>query len=244
MKKWVLAGLCLASGAMMVLPGSRKLCEFTRAVLVPVSDITMAVPGTIRERIDEMARDPAERRDEQVESLRRFIVSQQEIIRAQRRQIDGLAGWRSKLKGFRCKLIEARIVSSEAVTLRNRRLVNAGRDRGTAPGDLVTTRRLLHEIDVALPEALTVLGRNFVVGRIIDSAAFSATLQLVTDPGFEMPAALWRLVGPGQKRSLWVPDESTGRRKVMMSHDGKTPGYHAVGDAILVQAQGDGRQIV
>jgi len=243
-KGWVLGGLCLLSVALMVLPGSRWLGRAVRPALVPLAALGMNVPVSIWTRLDEIAGPRRARPDAQVAELRRLLLVQQEMIDRQRRRIERLSGWRSKLKGFRCRLIEASVIGAEAVPLRDRRLLDAGSTRKVAPGDLVTTRRLVHERDIALPEGLLVLGQNYLVGKIIDCAAFSATLQLVTDRAFEMPALLWRLVGPGQERTIYLKGPDGSRRKTVVRHDGRSPAMHAVGEPILVKAQGDGRWVV
>jgi len=243
-KGTILVGLCLASAVCMALPQARWLRGAVRPVVVPLSVVGMAGPVTIRRRVREMTDTPDRRADEKVRALRQVLAGQQETIRAQDERIAALAGWRSKLGGFRCRLIEARVIGAEAVPLRDRRLVNVGAGRKVAAGDLVTTRRVVHEMPVALPPGLAVLGTNYVVGRMVDAKAFSGTVQLVTDRSFEMPVMLWRLVAPGERRMVYVRTPDGGRRKVLLPHDGKTPGLHAVGDPIVTQATGDGRHVV
>jgi len=243
-KGMVLVGLCLASGLCMAWPGSRRLCGTARPVVVALSWVGMAAPVTVRTRLREQTDTPARQAAERTRALQQVIASQQQTIRSQQKRIAALAGWRSKLGGFRCRLVEARVLGAEAVPVRDRRLVNAGANRAVAEGDLVTTRRLVHEMPVALPPGLVVLGTNYVVGRMVDTRAYSGTLQLVTDPSFEMHATLWRLVAPGHKRMVYVRTPDGGRRKVFLAHDGKTPGLHAVGEPIVAQATGDGRHVV
>ncbi|HET6428814.1 MAG TPA: rod shape-determining protein MreC [Phycisphaerae bacterium] len=243
-KGTILVGLCLASAVCMVTTRSRWLCGVANPVLKLLSVVGMAAPVTIRSRVREMTDTPDRRIEEQTRALRQVIASQQEAIRTRDERIAALAGWRSKLGGFRCRLIEARVLGAEPIPLRDRRMLNVGTNRQVAEGDLVTTRRLIHEMGVALPPELVVLGTNYVVGRMVEPRAFSGTLQLVTDPAFEMPATLWRLVAPGEKRMVYVRTEDGGRREVFLAHDGKTPGLHAVGDPIVTQATGDGRHVV
>ncbi|MHC4717391.1 MAG: rod shape-determining protein MreC, partial [Planctomycetota bacterium] len=95
-----------------------------------------------------------------------------------------------------------------------------------------------------LPPGLVALGTNYVVGRMVDCAAFSGTLQLVTDRSFEMPAALWRLVAPRRRRMVYVRGADGGLQKVFIPHDGKSPGLQTVGEPIVARATGDGRHVV
>jgi len=242
----VLAGLCLLSVLLMLIQQSRGLRPLVRPVLAPFWHALIIVPVSFRQRLDEMTGSGSPRRDDRTAELEHLIQAQQQMIRSQQGTIESLTGWRSNrlMRGFRCKLIEARVLAGEPISLRDRRLLDAGRDQGVAAGQVVITRRLLHDLDVALPPKLVVLGRNYVVGRITECAGFSATLQLVTDRGFEMPAALWRSVGSGQRRTLYVKLPDGRRQQVVVAHDGRTPGRHTVGDPVAVRAQGNGREIV
>ena len=97
-----------------------------------------------------------------------------------------------------------------------------------------------------LPIGLTVLGRNYVVGEISEAGEYSSTLRLVTDPSFRAPARILRLVKPGEQRTFSVSGAglNAGREPRVFRHNGRTHGEQFVGEAIEVNAAGDGDQVV
>jgi len=243
-KRMVLAGLVILSAALAVLPSkySRVPCRALGPFLVLLGEPGVHVGGLLRDRAEELVGGSDPGRDAE---LTAFLTAVKAQIEDQQRRIERLQNWRSRLdaRDFPCRLIPAGVVGAEALPLHDRRLLDAGATSGVASGDLVTTRRLLHRMSVALPEHLTVLGRNYVVGRIIEPAAYTATLQLVTDPEFKVAGNLWRIVAPGERRSLYVDSPEGGRVRAEFAHDGR-PGPYPVGPPIPVFAHGDGRGIV
>jgi cell shape-determining protein MreC len=148
------------------------------------------------------------------------------------------------MEGFPCLLIEGHVVQSDGNPMRDRRLMDVGENHGVRPGDIVTTRRIATPYANALPTGLAVLGTNYLVGVVTDSAAYSATLQLVTDRQFRMPATLYRMLSPGQQRDIFVQTPGGGLEKKTVAHDGKTTGAYPVGEPIPVVAEGGGKQIL
>jgi cell shape-determining protein MreC len=242
-KRWALGGLMLASVVLMLLPVncSRWMSRAVQPVLAPLGVPGMHLVDHVRTRAGEMTGGGNPDRDEAVEALMTVIRQRME---SQQRTIDELRKWRETLGAFPCKLIDASVVGVESVPLRNRRLLDAGSSEGVRDGDLATTRRLLHRMGVALPRHLTVLGRNYVAGRIVHPGAYTATLQLVIDPEFEMRAQLFRMLRPGAERAIYVRTPEGGKAAKTFRHDNRTPGPYPVGNAVPVLAQGDGRQIV
>lgn len=239
----VLAGLCLASAALMFLPACAGwIRAATRPWLAPLAQAGTAVTVHLRTRARDLTGRGGPGPDARLEALQQDLRARDQTIQALRDRIDDLRRWRRTLKGFDCRLIDARVVASEAVPLRNRRLVAYKDDAGVSVGDLATTRQVLHELPVALQGNYTVLGQNYVVGRIVQASAYTATLQLVTDRHFRMLGQLWRLVWPGDERTIGT-DEGDGAR-MAVRHSGRTRSFERVGKPIVVQATGDGRQIV
>ncbi len=244
-KGWVLTGLFLVSIVLMLLgERARWLCRRARPVLVPLSHLGMTATVHLRTRAGQLVAAPQPALGGRADALRRELLSARETVRHLNRKIDELRAWRSQLKGFRCKLIDASVIGAEALPLRDRRLLGAGSRRGVAAGDLVTTRRLVHEFPKALPEGLAVLGRSCLVGRIVDSAAYSATLQMVTDPHSRLPGRILRQVGPGQHRAVYVRGPDGGLLRELRRHDGSTRQPQEVGGPIAVRADGDGQGII
>ncbi len=246
LKRWVLVGLCLLGVVLMLPPAGRVrgFCRHAaRPILVPMSMFGTYVTVHLRSRMDEMTVSSSSA-DEQSQALRGQILLMQQMIEDQRREIRMLSKWSGKLEGFRCRLLPARVIAAEPLSLRNRRLISAGNRSGVGPGDLVTTRRIIHESDSPLPDKLTVLGQNYVVGCVSNSSSGSATLRLVTDPYFKVSAKLWRMVEPGGRRTIFLASKAGEVEKRIYEHSGKTPGPERVGNPIPVEATGNGREVV
>lgn len=247
LKKWVLFVLCLLSAVLMAPPAERVrgLCrQAAGCVLVPASMLGAYVTVHLRTRLDEMTASASSGDSEKVRALRRQILLMQQMIEYQRRQIQTLTKWNGALEGFRCRLLPARVLSAEPLSLRNRRLIDTGGRSGVGPGDLVTTRIVLHESASPLTDKLTVLGQNYVVGCIGNSSDGSATLLLVTDRHFKIPAKLWRLVEPGRQRTIYLTDSTGGMENRTFVHSGKGQGAEPIGNPIFVEAVGNGREVV
>ena len=261
--RWVLAGLCLLSIVLMLLgERSRWLSRRARPVLVPLSHLGTQGVLHLRVRMDELTGPGARDEQARIGALEQDVRKKQEIIDDLNRGLAAMRKWESILRrpvrspdrpndpptAYKCMLIDAGVIGSEPLPMRDRKLIGAGRRQGVAPGDLAVTRRLLHEYPKALPKGLTVLGRNYVVGQVLDSAGYSATLQLVTDPAFQAPGRILRLVKPGEKRTIYFSrggaDGAGGLEPRQFRHDGSTPAAQVVGKAIAVRADGDGSEIV
>lgn len=234
----ILAALCLLSALGLLLPAEyarwpgRRLFPWLR----PLGEAGMLLASEGRSRIDGLTGDGGEK----ALAERTMVYAMADALTARQRRIEELQSWRKNLPDeFYCRLIDARIVAVSGMPLRNRAQVNVGDDRAVRPGDLVTTRRLVHRLEVSLPPNLAVLGRNHVVGAITDCSAHGARLQFVIDSGFSMGARLLRMVPPGGRRVIRTDQGPQAHR-----HDGVTGGPHPVGPSVPVRAEGDGRQIV
>lgn len=236
-----MTGLVAVSLALMVTPMryTARLGDLVRPVMAPLGSGTVYITTHIRSRTAELLGGGAIPSD--VEPL---LVAMQQTIRSQQEEIDSLRHWQRELNDFPCKLIPARVIGGESNPSRNRRTVDSGRRDGVGAGDLVSTRRLLHQMKVALPQELFVLGRNYLVGKIIDSAAHTATLQLVTDARFQSQAMLWRMIEPGGSRDIFVDGPGGAPVKKTITHDGRTPSAYPIGEPKAVLAEGNGAQIV
>jgi len=222
---------------------SRWLCRLFRPVLMPLSHAGMAATLHLRGRVRWLSETPREELRRRVEALEQDLLKRQEMIDGLQRKLEHMRQWESRLSGFHHRLIDAVVVAGEALPLRDRRLLGTGSRGGAADGDLVTTRLMLHDYPVAPLDGLTVLGHNYVVGRVRDPAAYSATLQLVTDPGFETPARILRLLAAGQRRPIFVEGPDGGMVRRVREHDGKTAGAQVVGEPVVVSARGAGSEV-
>lgn len=243
-RKWALACLCLLSFALVLLPPewARWPGNLLRPVLMPLAQPGSSLAHRLRGQIDEVFAEKGP--DPRVAAMTSQVLYMQQLLQQQRRSIENLSKYRSLLEGFSCKLIEARVVADEPLPLRNRGLVNAGSAGGARPQDLVTTRHMMHDYPKSLPAELqlAVLGQSFVVGRLISCAPYSATLQLVTDRNFRMPVRVYRLIQPGQQRTVLQSGPSGAPQRRQLRNDGQTP--VVVGQPLEMQAQGDGRLLL
>ncbi len=241
-RKAALTGLILLSLVLIVLEntGQRRipytLSHTLRPVLAPLGEATIYLTSHIA---------PAPMtNDERQAEFSAILVQVKQVINDQQQRINELRHWRDAMEGFPCLLIDGHVTVREGNPLRELRLVDVGDNRGVRPGYLVTTRRIVTPYENELPKGLAVLGSNYIIGVISDSAANTATVQLVTDSQFQMPATLYRMLAPGQQRDVFVSTPSGGLEKKTVTHDGSTAGSYPVGEPIPVLAKGTGKQIV
>jgi len=153
--------------------------------------------------------------------LRQLTTMQDELDRA-RRYFHSGRGIFSSLFGPQAdapvRLIPARIVAADALPYGQTRLVNAGSGQGTADGLYATTRTLLTDRSKRLPSNLAVLSGQALAGRLTETAAFTARLQLVTDTGFATRAQIRRIVDPAAPRQIQV-----GSRMVRLDRTANAP---------------------
>jgi cell shape-determining protein MreC len=130
-----------------------------------------------------------------------------------------------------CELIPARVVAADALPYGQWRVVNSGSRKGVRPGSMVTTRGMQTQRTKALPPRLAVVESNALVGRIADSGAFTASLQLLIDPGFQIRGRIRRVISSQRPRQITVTENNLPRKATL------TP---ANNEPIDVLAQGDG----
>lgn len=99
------------------------------------------------------------------------------------------------------ELIPARVVATDSLPYGATRLVNPGRAAAEA-GMLVTTRMLWLDHSKALPAELMAMTPTALVGRLTETDAFTARLQLVTDVDFRIPVLVRRVVRAGRPRLI------------------------------------------
>ncbi|GEM_PF-2141533 len=100
------------------------------------------------------------------------------------------------------KLIPARVVAEDSLPYGWCRLINAGQKQGVSPGLAATTRTLLSDRSEKLPKNLAVLSGQALVGRVVESSAYSARLQLLTDRGYRVGAQVHRVINPRSRRTV------------------------------------------
>ncbi len=127
------------------------------------------------------------------------------------------------------RLISARVVAGDSLPYGWTRLVNVGQKLGSRKGMWVTNRRLVTNRSKRLPENLAVLSGTALAGRICETGAFTARLQLVTDKGFAIRAQVKRIINPRNPRRVQI-----GARMVRLRQYRNPP--------VEVFTRGDGTQ--
>jgi cell shape-determining protein MreC len=115
-------------------------------------------------------------------------------------------------------------------------VLSGGGRQGIRPGDAVTTREIATNRSKALPPKLAVVNESSLVGRIVDSGAFTARLQLVTDRGFQISARIRRVIVPGRSRTVTITEGGLPRM-TQLTPENNTP----IDDVLAV---GDGADMV
>ena len=170
-------------------------------------------------------------------SVLRRVEACEQVIAAQQRQIDAMGRTREAIgTGFPCKLIGAKVIG-EGATAWDREALLRTSSRPT-PGAPVTTRGLLINRPTAIPEGIAALSESTLVGRIVSSGAWTAHLQLVSDPDFSTRGFVVRLIYPDRTRLITV-EQPDGPRTLLVQRPLQR------GDApIPVSLFGDGEGLV
>jgi cell shape-determining protein MreC len=210
-------------------------------VTAKLGDGLMYVTTTVRSEVDSLtadniSQDEARRLKQANEGLQGQVNTLSAQLTDRLEQLRKVQQLRSLAFGpvedIPCELIPARVVAGDSQVYGDSRLINA---RSTRAGLPVTTRQLLTDRSKAipippeqhaalcLPPNLEAISSAVLAGRIVESGAFSARLQLVTDRGFVIGARIQRRIDPKH------PDPS--RRELNDANIGM----------ITVTARGDGR---
>lgn len=150
-----------------------------------------------------------------------------------------------QLRDFPCELIPARVVAADSLPYAQTRILNAGRTHGARPGAMVTTRELLTDrskaippgraaiVDTTLPMRLAAITSAALVGELTkETGAFTARLRLLTNPDFEIPAVIHRVIDVRRPRKITVLTAGAAASQTL------GPANNA---PIPVMARGDGR---
>ena len=180
----MLAGLLAAAGGCSLLgPGfSAWLRGLVGPVLAPLGEGGMYLTTTIErrtERLGQRAVSPGEAQrlmESNAELERRLTAAEGEWARllAQQQQMQRLYG---VIPYGQWELIPARVVAVDSLPYGQTRLLNVGRSRGAAPGESVTTRRLLTDRSKRLPAGVAAIAASALAGRIVEAGPFTAQMQ-------------------------------------------------------------------
>jgi len=142
-----------------------------------------------------------------------------------------------------CELISARVVGAGSLPYDRGRVLSSGRRESVDVGELVAVKDEVTELDLAtgrtkaLPPKLAVVTESTLVGRVVDSGAFTARMQLVTDKGFRMKGRIRRVISPAKPRMITVTNGSMPQMTQLSSAN------NAAID-VLITGNGDGRVVV
>ncbi len=140
-----------------------------------------------------------ERLKREVRTLRTNLKKYSEFIINGNRIFSHLFGPSSKTP---VRLIPARVATGDSLPYSQSRLLNPDSSNGIKKGQFVTSRLLLTDRSKQLTGNLLVLGGEALAGRIIESSAYSARLQLVTDRSFKLRAQILRVLDPANPREI------------------------------------------
>jgi len=234
----VLAGLMALALAMSLLgpAAAGPLRSLARLVIAPAGEVGMYATTAVQHHVDEAMRetisqDEARALREENAYLRSATALLAENLAAAMREIDAIQQIRSGLYGrtdeMPSELIRARVVASDSLPYSATRIVGAG----AAEGNFVTTRELWTGRQKALPSKLAAVTASALVGRITESDAFTARLQLVTDRSFRIGVQIHRVVqDPKRPRRITVTSDGGPDRVEQLTAFHPDVGAEAHGD--------------
>lgn len=211
-KQWVLA-ILLGGSVLTAFMGpafSARLRSMASYALAPLGDGGMYLATALKEHtrdIGQRAVSPAEarrlreERDSLVAQVRE-LHRQQDILRRQIGEIQGIHRSYHPVDDAPYELVPARVVASDSLPYGDTRLLNVGRRSDVRGGDVVTT--VVTDRAKALPPRLAAITGSLLVGRLRETSAFTARLELVTDRAFKSPAYLVR--DPARPRQIIVTE--------------------------------------
>ncbi|HUU21645.1 MAG TPA: rod shape-determining protein MreC [Phycisphaerae bacterium] len=241
-KRNALAALMLCSVVTALLgPGFASWVRGSQVFLAPLGDGGMYVVQVLRSRVEQLAQrglsaEEARQLRAECEALRGLAnhwqqeAEEQKQIATEATKFKDLYAPRADLK---CVLIPARVVAVDSLPYGRMRVIAARRSEGTAPGALVTTRQIVHDCSKALHANLAVINSSSLVGRLTEETrAFTARVQLVTDPGFNIRVRIRRRVHSDPEKRRLIPRLSGDAAVVRLSEQNNRPvdGYIARGD--------------
>lgn len=192
--------------------------ELFAPLLAPLSHATLYATDAVRLNVRDMLGKPMD------EAVVRSLLEENPALRDQlsaylddelQRQADGMGLWLGELRrqladlgrwrrafadDFPCMLYPARVIGAVAEPYSRARLVRPEHRAG--PGQFVTTRAVVTNRPTAVLGRRAVLASGALVGQVVASGAWTAHVQLVTDPDFTLRAEVVRVVYPDRPRTI------------------------------------------
>ncbi|MCD6364257.1 MAG: rod shape-determining protein MreC [Planctomycetes bacterium] len=212
-KERLLAGLMLASITMSLAgrPVAEPMRRFARLLTIPLADAGVYVTTALKSYGDTgsgvpVSPDRARQLARENDDLRRQLDLLAVELRQSRRRNAEIQGIRSRFfapaDDLPIELIPARVVMLDSLPYSASRVVSAAQAGRMAPGQAVTTRRILIGRSKALPEKLAVVTVSSLVGRLSETDAYSARLQLITDRKFGLSVSIRRVADRNNPRKI------------------------------------------
>lgn len=208
----ILSAFMVLSAAVMFLgPDSAgSLRAKLHWMLAPLGDAGMAVTTSFKKltapSTPTISQQEAQRLKDENVILRQQLESMEaDLLRTMTTMEDGKAQF-SKLFGphgdVPVEFIAARVVAADSLPYGWSRVLNEGRDQGIQKGMYATQLRVVHDRSKQLTGNPVVISGAVVVGRIIESGAFTSRVALLTDSGFEMYGQVRRVIDPRRPRLI------------------------------------------
>jgi cell shape-determining protein MreC len=234
----VLGVLLIASGMTMLLgpAGSGRLRGMTHWAFAHFGDAGMYLTSRVKGiSLDAkpLTEPEAKKLTQENAALKRRVDSLEGKVLQQNRILTGVTRGSvfSKLFGPNrdapVKLVAARVVAADSLPYGYGRMLNSGSRNGAKSGLLVTTRALWTDRKKKLPQNFVVLSDSALVGRVMETKAFTARMYMVNDRAFEIRANIHRRINPKNPRQFQPVD-----RMVELTDKNNLP--------IEVSAYGDG----
>jgi cell shape-determining protein MreC len=150
---------------------------------------------------------------EENQALRRTLLTRQQRIEDLTAKLHGgvklynrvFSGQFAPGSDVPIRLIAARVVAADSLPYGWTRVINLGTQKGVRKNMVATERRLLTDREKAIPfEPLPALSTSALAGRVVETAAYTARLQLVIDRGFESPVQIRRIPNPDNPRTIRI----------------------------------------
>ena len=239
-KASVFALLLLAAFVAIWIP-ARWTQPLTRLMqlFAPAQQVVRTAAGGADSALDEWANRPVAGREYQelarrANALENRLMSLTQQVRQLEQANRELAALRDSTFGQRGRLIPARVVRADAASFRDGLVLDRGQTSGVAPGQAVVSARL----DPGQAEdGGALLGSEFLIGEVIQTAPYTATVRLLSDPESRMPVSIGRL-GAGQwtisSEEFFLSGAAHGRMFILdVPHRYSESRQIRVGDAVV-----------
>jgi len=238
-KSLVLGVLLVVSGMTMLLgpAGSGRLRGMTHWAFAHFGDAGMYLTSRVKGiSLDAkpLTETEAKNLTRENSALKRRLDSLEDKILQQNRILTGVSRGSVFSKLFApnsdtpVKLISARVVAADSLPYGYGRLLNSGSRSGAKDAMFVTTRALWTDRMKKLPQNFAILSDSALVGRVMETKAFTARMCMVNDRAFKIVANIHRRINRKNPRKI----QFRGRMQQTLTADNNL--------LIPVLARGDG----